>query len=188
MKRIVFLFLAVALTSCDLFTTRTPESPTTASTNLVPASTPAQLFTNFKSSIEDQILDNYMTCFVDTAYLKKQFKFVASSGSVSQFSSLLNWGIDAEKQYFKSVTTISSSISLTLSNESSTLLGDSAVYQYDYKLSVTSNDVNVNGDYEGTATFRISYDSQQQWVIVQWTDARKNENALSWSELKGRLY
>jgi hypothetical protein len=189
MKRLILLIIIFALTSCDLFTTRTPENPTTSATTTIPATTPAILFSNFKSSIEDKVLDNYMACFVDSAFLKSKYRFIASSGSGSSYSVLNSWSLEAEKQYFRNMKAIASegsSITLNLSNQINTQFGDSAVYQFDYTLSLLSADKNITGDYQGTSQFKIFLDSRNQWVIVQWEDSRK-KNEPSWSDLKGRL-
>ncbi|MDP3582568.1 MAG: hypothetical protein Q8S39_11595, partial [Ignavibacteria bacterium] len=60
MKYSPILILLVILTSCDMFSTREPELPTTSSSTQVPATTPDILFSNFKSSIEEKIIDNYI--------------------------------------------------------------------------------------------------------------------------------
>ncbi len=190
MKKIVFILALITLGGCDLFTTRTPQTPVAPATSYVPATSPDILFNNFTSALQDKVLDNYMACFVDSSFLKKRFRFVASSGSSSQFPVLTSWNLDAEKQYFRNMKSIASdgnSVTLSLSNQINTQFGDSAVYQYDYTLSLLAADKTVSGAYEGTALFKIFLDSRNQWVIVQWEDSRKN-NEQSWSDLKGRIY
>jgi hypothetical protein len=190
MKKLIFILALLSLSSCDLFNTRTPQDPVTASTNNVPATSPDILFNNLTSAMENKVLDNYMMCFVDSSFLKKRFRFVPSSGSSSQFPVLASWNLDAEKQYFRNLKSISSdgnSITLGLTNQVNTQFGDSAVYQYDYTLSLLAADKTISGTYQGTALFKIFLDSRNQWVIVQWEDSRKND-AQSWSDLKGRIY
>lgn len=177
------------LNSCDLFSTRESEDPTSSSNSLIPATTPDILFSNFKSSIESKIVENYLSCFVDQTILKMKYTFIASSASTVQFPVLSNWGIEAERQYFNNLKTLSTSgnsISLKLSNQVNTPLGDSAFYQFDYILSVQTKDVTITGDYKGTAQFKI-YNRNNIWFIVTWEDLRK-DNLKSWSDLKGRLY
>jgi hypothetical protein len=182
--------MTLAISGCDLFTTRTPETPVTAATNSIPATSPDMLFSNLQSAVNGKILDNYMTCFVDSAFLKKRFKFTASPGSSSQFPVLTTWNLDDEKQYFRNQNAIAASgnsVNLTISNQLNTQLGDSAVYQFDYSLSLLASDQTISGNYQGTAQFKIFLDSRNQWVIVQWDDSKIN-NSSSWSDLKGRLY
>jgi hypothetical protein len=190
MKRLIIILLTLALNGCDLFTTRTPEPPTAPATNSVPATTPDILLSNFQNAVNQKMFDNYFSCLVDSAFLKKRFKFTASAGSSSQYPALTNWNLESEKQYFRNQNTISSagnSVNLTVSNQLNTQLGDSALYQFDYSLSLLASDQSISGTYQGTVQFKIFLDSRNQWVIVQWDDSRKN-NSASWSDLKGRLY
>lgn len=190
MKRIIIFLILVFLSSCDLLTTRTPQLPDKPANSNVPATTPDILFQNLKSSIEQKVLDNYMVCFVDTSFLKKRFKFIAASGSSSQYPSLSNWTLESERQYFrwqKAIAQAGSSITLTLSNPSNTQFSDSAVYVYDYDLSLMANDQSISGDYKGTSRFTIYVDSNGEWVIVRWEDLRTS-SGQTWSDLKGRSY
>ena len=185
-----FIFLLIGLASCDLLTTRDSEEPTTSGNNIIPATTPDILFNNFKASLEDKILENYLASFVDGSFLKKSFKYFPSAGSNSQYPALNNWSIESERQYFRNLKSISSqgkSITLSLFNSSNTTFGDSAIYQFEYKLTLVASDQSISGDYTGNTQFKIYLDSRNQWVIVEWNDFRKN-NSKSWSDLKGRLY
>jgi len=122
--------------------------------------------------------------------LRKKFRFIPSSGSTSNYPALNGWSYDSEKQYFKNLISIAKagqSINLSMLSVTNTQIGDSAIYQFDYTLSFLANDQTISGDYTGSAQFKIYLDSRNQWVIVEWTDLRK-ENLQSWSELKGRLY
>lgn len=190
MKKIIITLLLIGLTSCDLLTTRNPEKPDTLANNNIPATSPNILFSNLKSSLEEKVLDNYMICFVDSSFSKKKFRLIPSSGSTSQFPVLNNWSLESERQYFKNQKAISKegkSISFNLSNQFNTQFGDSAVYQFDYELTLQTNDLTIGGAYKGTAQFKIARDSRNQWVIFEINDFKKND-FQSWSELKGRLY
>ncbi|MCL4550048.1 MAG: hypothetical protein M1495_15935 [Bacteroidetes bacterium] len=190
MKSVPIILLLFLVSACDLFTARSPEQPDTPANSNVPATSPDILFQNLKSSIEQKVLDNYMVCFVDSSFLKKKFKFIAASGSMSQYPTLSNWTLESERQYFKwqkAIAQAGNSITLTLSNAFNTQFGDSAVYQFDYDLSLKANDQTISGDYIGTAQFKIFLDSRNQWVIVQWEDLRKS-SGQTWSDLKGRSY
>ncbi len=190
MKSIIIFLMLLFMNSCDLFTTRSPEQPDTPANSNIQATSPDILFQNLKSSIEQKVLDNYMACFVDSAFLKKKFKFIAALGSASQYPTLSNWTLESERQYFrwqKAISQSGNSVTLTLANQSNIQYGDSAVYQFDYDLLLKANDQTISGDYIGTAQFKIFRDSRYQWVIVQWEDLRKN-SGLTWSDLKGRSY
>jgi len=188
MKKIIAAFLMFSLVSCDLLTTRDPEQPNTAGNSNIPATSPDILFNNFKSSIQDKILENYMQCFVDQTFLQKDFRFIPSP---TLYSNLINWDIDLEKQNFvnlKSRLGTNGTIVLELLNSTTTQIGDSATYQSDYNLTISANNQNIDGVYKGKGEFKIYLDKRNppQWVIVEWHDIAI-ENSLSWSELKGRL-
>jgi hypothetical protein len=191
MKKLLLASIIIfSVSSCELFTARDSEEPNSLSSSQVPATTPDILFINFKTSIESKIVENYLACFVDQTSLQKKYSFIASSGSMAQFATLSNWGIEAERQYFNNVKTISlagNSILLKLSNQVNTPLGDSAIYQFDYIFSIQTKDQTIAGDYKGTAQFKIYLDSRNQWVIVSWEDLRKDDGR-TWSDLKGRMY
>ena len=190
MKCVSIILLLFLVSACDLFTARSPEQPDTPANSNVPATSPDILFQNLKSSIEQKVLDNYMVCFVDSSFLKKKFKFIAASGPGSQYPTLSNWTLESERQYFKwqkAISQAGNSITLTLSNPFNTQYGDSAIYQFDYDLSLKANDQNISGNYKGTARFKIFVDSRQQYVIVEWDDLRTS-SGQTWSDLKGRSY
>ncbi len=187
-KRFIHItIISALLISCDIFTTRNPEEPNKPGSSFLAATSPEILFNNFKSSVEEKIIENYISCFVDTSFLKKKFIFIPASGSSSQYPVLSNWTIREERQYF--INLISKlpqgkNINLLMENTQKYLFGDSAVYYYDYSLTVTSSNQLIGGTYKGTAQFKI-FNSKDQWSIVEWQDIKK-ENFLCWSDLKGR--
>jgi len=188
-KKIIHITIISALLfSCDIFTTRNPEEPNKPSSSFLAATSPEILFNNFKSSVEEKIIENYISCFVDTSYLKKKFNFIPASGSSAQYPVLNNWTIREERQYF--INLISKlpqgkNINLLMENTQKYLFGDSAVYYFDYELTINSSNQLIGATYKGTAQFKIFYDSREQWSIVEWQDI-KRENFLCWSDLKGR--
>ncbi|MEJ5350278.1 MAG: hypothetical protein WHS65_01670 [Melioribacteraceae bacterium] len=182
------IIISLLLVSCDIFSTRTPEEPNKPSSSYLTATSPEILFSNFKSSVEEKIIENYISCFVDTSFLKKKFIFIPASGSSAQYPVLNNWTIREEKQYF--INLISKlpqgkNIILLIENTQTNLFGDSAVYYFDYALTINSNNQLIGGTFKGTAQFKIFSDSRGQWSIVEWQDIKK-ENFLCWSDLKGR--
>lgn len=190
MKKIIFFLFFISLPSCDLLTTRNAEQPDTLGNSNIPATSKEILFSNFKASMEEKNLENYLSCFVDSSFLKKKFRYFAAPGLISQYPELNNWNIESERQYFQNLKTkvkTGQSISLTLTPGNYTQIGDSAFYQIDYSISVLSENQTINGMYAGSGQFKIFRDSRSQWVIVEWADLLK-DNSKSWSELKGRLY
>jgi len=182
----IFLLLFV-ITSCDLITTRVPEEPIKPGSGNLPATSPQILFQNFKSSLEDKIVENYLSCFVDSSFLKKKFQFIPATGSITQYPVLNSWRITSERQYLTNLKSQGAGITLTFSNTINTPLGDSAIYSIDYSINISSNNLTFAGNYSGSAIFKIFLDSRNQWVIVDWQDIKK-ENLNCWSDLKGRTY
>ncbi|MEG8947052.1 hypothetical protein [Rosettibacter firmus] len=180
--------LTIILISCDIFTTRSPEVPDRPSSNFLAATSPEILFNNFKSSIEEKVVENYIACFVDTSYLKKKYNFIPAVGSTALYPILNNWSINEEKQYFLNLVSKlqqGKNIELKLTNTQKNIFGDSAIYYFDYELIINSNNQLIGGTFKGTAQFKIFSDNREQWSIVEWQDIKK-ENYLCWSDLKGR--
>lgn len=185
----IFLVFIFFMNGCDLLSTRDSEEPITQRSNFIVASTPDILIDNLKNSLKEKVVENYLACFVDESFLNKPFVFKPSAGAVSKFQSLLSWDLESERQYFnnlKASTKEGIPITLELTNEFNSPQIDSAVYQYDYSLTLSSNDVSVQSIYQGSLKFVLSRDSRNQWVITSWEDIERNEQP-SWSELKGRF-
>lgn len=186
----ILALLVFALNSCDLLSTRDPEKPKSVGSNFITPTTPDLLFQNLKSSVEEKILENYLACFVDSTYLNKRYTFISSGSSTVLYPILSSWNINSERQYFSNLIVriqSGSSISLKYSNIVNTPLGDSAVYSFDYTLTVNSSNTSITGEYQGTSRFKIFLDSRNQWAIGEWQDSKK-DNFACWSDLKGRTY
>lgn len=190
MKKII-LIIFLFLTGCDLFTTRDPAEPENHSQNYLTPTTTDILLSNMKQSFTDGYAEYYIDCFVDQTYLNKKFKFIPSTAAYQTYPVFSDWSLSGETQYFNSLKSkikSSTSVSLTFSN---TLFspqgGDSALVTSDYRLTFTSTDSRIPSDYQGYLQFKVFLDSRNEWVIVEWTDIKK-EDYNSWSELKGSLY
>lgn len=187
--KIALILLMFFISSCDLFSTRDEETPKNIGSTFVPPTTPQLLFENLKNSLSEKVLENYMASFVDTAFLSSGFKYIASSGAEATFQTLADWNLSSERIYINNVfsSVQSSRISLSLLNENSTPQGDSALYFYDYTLSVPTNNPELPTAYQGSVEFTIKLDSRNQWVITKWRDIQMDD-LPSWSELRGRFY
>ncbi len=193
MKKTIYIYFMSVLFisySCDLVQTREAERPQTERSEYVLATTPQQLFKNLQAAFRERIVKNYEICFVDTSFLKKEYKFIPSAGSVAKYNVLADWDIQAEIQYFTNLVSKARKgelIVLTLENETSSPQGDSAQYTFDYRITIPVDDDNIPKEYRGSSQFKINLDANNQWVITEWQDFQK-ENYPSWSELKGRFY
>jgi len=185
-----FIILLIILTGCDLFTNREPEKPDTARSNYLPATTHDILFSNLKNSLQEKVLENYMSSFIDPSFIDLPFIFIPSSEAVVKFPALVEWNLSAERQYFNNLinsTQQSTPIILDLQNEIKNATGDSAVFQYDYTLTLSSINENIPTIYKGNVKFYIFLDSRNQWAIGRWEDIKIGSNP-SWSDLKGAMY
>ncbi len=191
MKLLPFILFAVLISGCDIFTTRSAETPNQPRSNYQQAVTPDILIANFISSLQDKSVENYLSCLSDTSYAQKVFIFSPSSSALSQFPALAEgWGKKNEEQYFNNLKVKVSQnlpITLTLSNTLESPQGDSLVYTATYFLNVPTTDPNFPPNYQGTLRFNMIRDSRSIWSIYYWQDT-KNSDLPSWSELKGRTY
>ena len=189
-KRAIFILILLLISGCDLLTTRDAELPDTQRTSYLPATKPDILFLNIKNSLKEKVLENYMASFVDISFSPQPFIFIPSSESVASFPGLAEWNLQSEQQYFSNLlvgTKDDIPIILDLQNEIKSNMGDSAIYQYDYILSLTPNNENLSTSYRGNLKFYIYLDSRNQWVISRWEDLKVGNNP-TWSILKGALY
>ncbi len=190
MKLIILISFSLLIASCDLFNTRTAETPNQPRTNFQQAITPDLLIENLVNSLHDKSVENYLSCLSDSSFTNKGFVFSPSSGALSQFPSLAgNWTEKNEEQYFNNLKVKvpdNLPVTLTLTNESYSPQGDSVIYTASYFLSVPTQDPNLPQSYQGDLRFNIVRDSRAIWSIYYWQDS-KNSQLPSWSELKGRM-
>jgi len=78
-------------------------------------------------------------------------------------------------------------ITLTLSNSSQSVHGDSITYVASYSLNVPLNETTIPSNYQGELIFELVRDSRFVWSIYFWRDIKRSDSP-SWSELKGRFY
>ncbi len=184
-----YIVLLILLFGCDILSTRDPESPDAARTSLLPATTPQILFSNLRTSLEQKVTENYLSCFADTNLVKSEFTFTPAVSAANRYSILKEWNKDCERRYFNNLKNLiddNQTIDLTFYNEYSNIQSDYAIYQYDYTISVKLSS-GAQEIYKGNAQYTVKVDKNNTWVITDWVDIG-TENSQSWSELKGRYY
>lgn len=191
-RAILIILLSLFATACDVFPTRTPETPIVINQNFTPATTQSILISNFEKSIKLSDYNAYISCFASRKNgQKKGFEFVPSNDVASQYSTLFkNWGDLEEGRNFKSIlahTSTGTKIELSLYGaEFSDISSDSLIYTANYTLSLFAENENKESIYSGKILLNIYREDSGIWFISKWIDILTNteEKYLSWSNLK----
>jgi hypothetical protein len=190
MKLLIYIFLVLFFTSCDIFDTREAEAPNQSKSNYVPAVRPETLVQNLINAFADKDVVSYQNSFV-TELSDKVYNFVPSSSASLRFQNIwTNWDVDDEILYFNNMKAtvpegLKISLSLSSSPESFSIIGDSYKYTSEYKISVPqfSGD---SLDYHGNLEISMT-NVNTVWMIYYWKD-NAIEDQPSWSDLKGSAY
>lgn len=196
-----FLVLSACISSCDLFSTRTPASPDLGSTFIwTPAETPNTLLSNFKATIEVLDATNYTKCFVsakDSSVTgeKLTYSFTYRSGLDATSRSLFDlWNIQSEQNFMtklRSPLVSSPRLTVTFSNTSTDQSNsNSARIKSDYLilLPVQSNSsfpASISGSLILEVVLVTTEQATKEWRIVTWQDfAPPSGNSKTFTDLK----
>jgi hypothetical protein len=187
---LVVLLTAVFLGSCNLFETRTPESPAQTSSNYNPPINASDVFDNMQNAFSDLNTVNYLKSFSDSSTAGRTFVFEPSPQARTQYTGVfLNWTRQSEQQYFdnmKSKIAPGLTASLTFTLTPTSIQSDSAQYDANYQLSVPHTQANIPKLFQGRSQFfLIRNPISSTWAIDRWIDLRDAQNDTSWSDLKG---
>ncbi len=186
-----YLLLAtITLGSCNIFETRTPESPAQTSSNYNPPVNASDVFDNMQHAYSDLNTVNYLKSFSDTTNAGRVFQFEPSAQARSQYVGVfLAWSKQSEQQYFdnmKSKIPSGSGASLVLSLNPVSVQSDSAQYDADYQLNIPHTQTGIPKVFQGQAQFFLVRDRlTSTWSIWRWVDLRDAQNDPGWSDLKG---
>ena len=190
MNNLIFIMLLISVVSCDIFETRDAEPPDRSRSNYQPAIFPKILIQNLIDSFADKDALNYQNTFV-TGLSNRVFTFVPSSTALSRFQNLwLTWNIDDEVLYFNNMKTsvpddLPVSLSLSLSDESFIIFGDSLKYNSEYFISVPQRNSKTL-IFQGNLELSM-INANTVWLVYFWKDNAIEDNP-SWSDLKGSAY
>lgn len=183
-------FLAIfTCTSCDLFKTRDPDSPTQSSSSYIPPTEPSIVFTNMKNAILDLNTVNYLKSFADSSSAGRSFRFDPTTQAGSRYGGVfLDWTKQSEQEYFENMkskvasgrTALLEFISLVGSPQ-----GDSSQYNVTYQLTVQHTQPNIANQVRGQSQFFLITDRFSNWVIWRWVDVQQSANDSTWSDVKG---
>ncbi len=184
------LLASLTLGSCNIFETRTPESPAQTSSNYNPPVNASDVFDNMQHAFSDLNTVNYLKSFSDTTNAGRVFQFEPSAQARSQYVGVfLAWSKQSEQQYFdnmKSKIPSGSGASLVLSLNPVSVQSDSAQYDADYQLNIPHTQTGIPKVFQGQAQFFLVRDRlTSTWSIWRWVDLRDAQNDPGWSDLKG---
>jgi hypothetical protein len=201
---ILFISSILLLTSCDLFTTRTPSAPDLGSTFIwTPASTPNTLLENFKGTIEVFDAANFTKCFFsakDTAVSGEQFiySFTPRSGLDAASRSIFDlWNIQSEQSFMtklKSSLVANPRSTITFSNtQIDQSNSNSARITTDYLILLPSqSNSSIPASISGSMILQVvlvtTEQATKEWRIVNWSDfAPSSGNSKTFTDLKVQL-
>jgi hypothetical protein len=182
--------VVVILAGCNIFETRTPESPSQSSSTFIPATDPSLVFSNMVNSFRDLNSVNYLKSFADSSSAGRGFSFEPTQQAKIKYGGVfLTWSRQSEQQYFENMRSkIPAGSTVTLNFESLTALSlqsDSAQYEVTYRLTAPHSVATLPTEATGKAQFFLIADRSRSWVVWRWVDFATNNSAFSWSDLKG---
>jgi len=183
---ILFAFLLVLESGCNLFKTRDAQPPTQASENVSPPVTPDIVLTNLQGAVQAHNTDNYMKCFVDTTVAgSPPFTFVPSADFQGIFH---DWQLEDERRYFQNLGAPTGGVpfltfgNLQQINQAST----TTEYTMDYILFYPHHQASVPTEVRGYMHVYLRTDGQHGWSIYRWEDTRTTTDS-TWSYLKAHF-
>ncbi len=184
------VLLALVIESCNIFETRTPESPAQTSSNYISPVNASDVFDNMQHAFSDLNTLNYANSFSDLTNSGRVFQFEPSAQARSQYVGVfLSWSKQSEQTYFDNMKVrlqAGSIPSLVLSLNPISIQSDSAQYDADYQLNIPHTQAGVPKVFQGQAQFfLIRNHLNSEWSIWRWVDLRDAQNDPGWSDLKG---
>jgi hypothetical protein len=201
-----FLFsivlICLSLTSCDLFSTRTPDPPDVGSTFFwTAAGTPNTLLENFKGALQVADAANYAKCFIsthDTATTPAVYAFTPRPG-LDATSKLVfdGWNTQSEQNF---LTKLRSSLvsnprlevsitNLQINQSNATVATLQANYIVSFPLPSNSTlPESISGSLIFDMRFVTIEGGTQEWRIINWTDDVQASNPQkTFTDLKVQL-
>jgi hypothetical protein len=145
------------------------------------------VMSNFRYSLVQKNISNYMNCFVDPS-LAYSFTFRFIHDPSIESIKFINWNLDDERDYLNTVFNQSGNISLEyIDNISFTNITQSpdsvqtSSFQYELRIAFDDGDV----IYSGTARMKLIKNVNALWSIYYWEDLKALDiDSKSWSNLK----
>ncbi|TRZ63943.1 hypothetical protein D4R20_03490 [bacterium] len=190
LKNKIFLSLFILIQGCGLFGLREAQIPVEPRSNFIPPTSPEIVLTNLIFAVTEKDVNNYMQCFVDSAYSVKRFSYTADVTSQIQYPVFMNWQLYNERTYFNNLLALTQSQSISALNFSSNtvnLIADTAIFDSDYELNFNHQKTTVAKTLKGKIRLIMSSDSRNLWSVHRWIDFRNLSNDTTWSVLKANF-
>lgn len=184
------LLSALMICSCGLFETREVQAPSQPRSTFTQPTSPDIVISNLSFAIAEKNIDNYMRCFVDSAFSARRYRFFPDAVSSASYPVFIGWNLSNERSYYNNLVTFtneSSTSNLFLSNTAFSTGIDSTVVDSDYILVFDHNRQNTARVTKGRLRFIMSPDSRSLWSIHSWYDFIIQEQDTTWSALKANF-
>lgn len=191
LRGVFFLFM-FGFSACGIFETRDPETPSQTSSNYIPPTEPALVFTNMVNAFRDLNAVNYVRSFADSSTANRNYFFEPTPQARLRYSAVFaGWTRQSEQQFFentKSKIPSGTAPSLEfLSLVAQSIQSDSAQYEATYRLNIPHSQSNIPREARGRALFYMVADKSRNWVIWRWVDIAIAQNDFTWSDFKGEF-
>jgi hypothetical protein len=181
--------------SCGVFETRSPETPVAGSAEVYPATTSAELISNFLSAFNTRNQEAYISCLSDkNKGQTRDFEFVPSATATNRYPGMFTtWSINEETRNFKALMINiqeNSKPELVFQNQKwDNSNSDSTVFLTDYQLTLFIKNIDSAEVFAGSALFVCSRETSGLWHITRWIDVDKKSalSQSSWSILKAQF-
>ena len=185
-----FYILLLILFACtNPFNTREIEEPDIGDNTSIydPPVSSNIVITNFRFSIIQENISNYMNCFVDPV-LAYNFVFKFVPDPTTETDKFRFWTLYDEESYLNTVFKRAENISLEFIDEISfTNISQSPdsvqtnLFRYELRIVFEEDDAL----FTGTTRMKLIKDSNALWQIYYWEDTKfENQENNSWSNLK----
>jgi len=176
------LVLAVLfLAGCDLFSTRSPESPIDQGGTYAQPDTPEQVIQNLQAAVAEMNTLNYRRS------LAEDLLFRPTATAEARDPIWAAWSRPEEERYFSTLAAASelgSGHRLDLNDRTFTILAeDRYVLDATYVLTVNHRRTDAPTTAQGRLVWLLAQGTDGLWHLQEWTDQELGTNP-SWSDLK----
>jgi hypothetical protein len=180
----ILLVFLLPLSACDLFQTREPEQPSQTTSTFIPPTSYDLVLRNLQFAVSEYNVDNYMRCFVDSAY--RRYEFIPAPEARARFANIFNtWSLESERRYFQNLGAPSiGAPSLTFPSQAPIYTGsDSVIYNLNYTLYFPHRKAGIPQVVQGNMQLYLGVDPRRLWSIYRWQDSRTTTDS-TWSYWK----